>query len=218
MRSTIAEPVTFNKEARVMAKQPAFRKSESKRYPYRIDNGHGEQLTFTGVTRGPDGDRVEGEGVAMPGAGAPMHVHHLQEEAVRVTSGRLGHQVLGQAPQYAGPGELVVWPAGTAHKWWTEGNEELRTTGWVSPPDNFEFYLATLFASAKHNGGRPGMFDAAFLMTRYRTEFAMLELPTFVRRVVVPMLYVVGHALGKYRKYADAPTPVRPDSRANSHS
>src|SRR5207344_1605982 len=25
-------------------------------YPYTIDNGHGEQLTFTGVTREPDGD------------------------------------------------------------------------------------------------------------------------------------------------------------------
>jgi hypothetical protein len=44
----------------------------------------------------------------------------------------------------------------------------------------------------------------------------MLDLPTFVRRVVVPILYVVGHAVGKYRKYADAPTPVTPDSRAHS--
>ena len=46
-----------------------------KSYPYTIDNGHGEQLTFTGVTHGPDGDRAEVEGIAQPGAGPPMHVH-----------------------------------------------------------------------------------------------------------------------------------------------
>ncbi len=54
------------------------------RYPYTITNGAGEQLTFLGVTRDPDGERLEAEGVAQPGAGPPMHVHRLQEEAVRV--------------------------------------------------------------------------------------------------------------------------------------
>ena len=40
-----------------------------------------------------------------------MHVHYLQEEAARVVRGKLGYQVLGGEPQFAGPGELVVWPA-----------------------------------------------------------------------------------------------------------
>ena len=66
-----------------------------------------------------------------------------------------------------------------------------------------------MFASMKENGGkRPGLFDAAFLTTRYRTEFAMLEMPSLVRQVVVPMIYVVGLALGKYTKYKDAPPPI----------
>ena len=52
-----------------------------------------------------------------------MHVHYLQEEAARVVRGKLGYQVLGGEPQFAGPGELVVWPAGTAHKWWNAGND-----------------------------------------------------------------------------------------------
>lgn len=85
------------------------------RYPYSIDNGRGEQLTFTGVTHGPDGDRSEAEGVAQPGAGAPMHVHHLQEEAARVVTGRLGYLVLGEEAKFADAGETVVWPAGTPH-------------------------------------------------------------------------------------------------------
>jgi quercetin dioxygenase-like cupin family protein len=184
-------------------------------YPYTIDNGQGELLTFTGLTQGPAGERLEADGVAQPGAGPPMHVHYLQEEAARVTRGRLGYQVLGGEPQFAGPGDLVVWPAGTAHKWWNAGSEELHMTGWCRPPDNVEFFLSTLFASTKANGGRPGLFDAAFLLTRYRNEFAMLEMPAVLRHVAMPIVYFVGTLTGKYKKFADAPAPI-PSNRVSS--
>ena len=137
-----------------------------------------------------------------------MHVHYLQDEAARVVRGRLGYQVLGEEARFAGPGDLVVWPAGTPHKWWNAGDDELHLTGWCSPPDNVEFYPGAAFASAKANGGRPELFDAAFLITRYRSEFAMLEIPVLVRRVVIPVVYRVGTWPGKYAKYEDAPPPV----------
>jgi hypothetical protein len=90
----------------------------------------------------------------------------------------------------------LVWPAGTPHRWWNAGTTELRMSGWCRPPDNIEFFLGALFASAKQNGGgRPAPFDATFLITRYRSEYAMLELPGFVRRVLIPILYVVGRVL-----------------------
>ena len=190
----------------------------NKTYPYTIDNGHGERLTFTGVTHGPGGERLGADGVAQPGAGPPMHVHYLQEEAARVVRGRMGYQVLGGPPQFAGPGELVVWPAGAAHKWWNAGSDELHMTGWCSPPDNIEFFLGALFASTKENGGgRPGLFDAAFLTTRYRTEFALLEVPAVVQRILIPIVYLVGVVLGKYKKFKDAPAPI-PSDRAISAS
>ena len=178
------------------------------RYPYTIDNGQGEKLTFTGITSGPDGDRAGADGTAQPGAGPPMHVHYLQEEAAQVIHGRVGYQVLGQEPRFAEAGETVVWPAGTPHKWWNAGTTELRMIGWCRPPGNVEFYLSAMFASIKANGGRPGLFDAAFLMTRYRSEFAMLEMPALVRRVVAPLVYAAGMVLGKYEKYKDAPEPL----------
>jgi mannose-6-phosphate isomerase-like protein (cupin superfamily) len=178
-------------------------------YPYTIDNGHGEKLTFLGVTHGPDGDRADADGVAQPGAGPPMHVHYLQEEAARVVTGRMGYQVLGEEPKFANAGETVVWPAGTPHKWWNAGDTQLRMVGWCKPPGNIEFFLSSIFASTKENRGRPGLFDAAFLVTRYRSEYAMLELPAFVRHIVIPVLYAVGLMLGKYSKYKDAPQPVR---------
>ena len=179
-------------------------------YPYTIDNGAGEQLTFLGLTRGASGDRIEVDGTARPGAGPPMHVHYLQEERVLVVTGRAGYQVPGQPERFAGPGNVVVWPPGTPHRWWNAGDTELRMTGWCAPPGNVEFYLAAMFASMKENGGkRPGLFDAAFLTTRYRTEFAMLELPTVMRRFVIPVIYALGLALGKYTKYKDAPPPIQ---------
>lgn len=46
-------------------------------------------------------------------------------------------------------------------------------------------------------------------MRRYRSEFYMPEIPAVVQRFVFPALVIVGQALGKYEKYADAPEPVR---------
>jgi quercetin dioxygenase-like cupin family protein len=178
-------------------------------YPYTIENGHGEALTWLRVVREAGGDRLEGEGRAQPGAGPPMHVHYLQEEAARVVSGKAGYQLLDGEEKFAGPGELVVWPPGTAHRWWNAGDTELKMTGWCKPAHNVEFFLGSIFASMKETGkGRPGIFDAAFLIRRYRSEFAMLAIPAPVQRIVFPIVVLIGHMLGKYTKYANAPEPI----------
>jgi quercetin dioxygenase-like cupin family protein len=177
-------------------------------YPYTIENGNGEALTFLRVVHGPDGDRVEAEGRAQPGAGPPMHVHYLQEEAMQVVSGRLGYQVLGEEPKFAGPGELKVFAPGVPHKWWNAGAVELVTTGWCKPADNIEFFLGAIFSSMKSTRkGRPDIFDAAYLTRRYQTEYAMLAIPAPVQRIVFPIVVLIGTLLGKYKKFADAPAP-----------
>ena len=53
-------------------------------YPRTIENGAGEALVFLGVVPDQGGDRLEVEVRAQPGAGPPMHVHYLQEEAMTV--------------------------------------------------------------------------------------------------------------------------------------
>jgi hypothetical protein len=73
-----------------------------------------------------------------------------------------------------------------------------------------EYFLPELFASTKRNGGRrPDPFDAAFLRRRYRGEFGLLEIPAMVQRVVLPVQVAIGTLLGRYRKYAGAPEPIR---------
>ena len=175
-------------------------------YPRTIDNGAGERLTF--LRR--DGDRLEVENVVSPGSGPPMHVHHLQEEAVTVEQGRIGYQRAGGPAQFAGPGETVVFKAGEVHKFWNPGEEELRGTGYVEPADNLEYFLTAIYDSMKRSGGhRPDPFDAAFLTRRYRTEFGMAEIPAPVQKLLFPVIVALGRLLGKYKKYADAPEPVR---------
>jgi hypothetical protein len=67
-----------------------------------------------------------------------------------------------------------------------------------------------IYASTRRNGGKqPDPFDAAFLATRYRSEFSMVEIPALVQRIVFPIQLAIGRLLGKYRRYADAPEPVR---------
>ena len=129
--------------------------------------------------------------------------------AVSVVSGTLGYQVLGEEAKFAGPGELVVWPPGTPHKWWNAGNTDLHMTGWCRPPGNVEFFLGAIFASMKATRkNRPSIFDAAFLITKYRAEFGMLAIPAPVQRIVFPIAIAFGRLLGKYDKYADAPSPM----------
>jgi hypothetical protein len=60
----------------------------------------------------------------------------------------------------------------------------------------------------RNGGGRPDLFDAAYLAVRYRSEFEMLAVPPFVRRVIIPIVYALGRALGKYGKFTEAPPPI----------
>jgi hypothetical protein len=124
--------------------------------------------------------------------------------------GRIGYQKLGEEPKYAEAGQSVVFPAGTAHKFWNDGDVDLKCDAYICPPDNVEYFLSQMFDAQKRGkNGRPDMFDAAWLARRYRTEYRMLEIPAWVQAVVFPVIVFVGTVLGKFRKFADAPAPRR---------
>lgn len=179
-------------------------------YPHTIDNGAGERLTFVRRVTGAAGERLEGENVVAPGAGPPMHVHLHQAEGFTVREGRIGYQRLGEPEQFAGPGETVVFAPGEGHRFWNAGESELRCSSYVEPADNAEYILTEIFESMNRRGGsQPDMFELAFLMQRYRSEFTMLAIPVAVQRALFPLLVALGTLLRKYVKYHDAPEPVR---------
>lgn len=173
--------------------------------PHTIENKYGEKLTFLRM----EDNRVIVENYVQPNAGPPMHTHLLQDESLTVVRGKMGYQTPGQEAQYAGPGETVLFKRGTPHRFWNAGDEELHCTGWVDPVDNFVFFLSTLYdALDRGENHRPELFDSTYVSWRYRREYDMPEIPGFVKKVVFPVVYGLGLALGKYRKFQDAPKPL----------
>src|SRR4051794_36916699 len=178
-------------------------------YPRTIDDGHGSRMTFHRVVRDDTGtERLELTGSVDPGAGPPEHIHRIQREAVTVQSGRIGYTIDGGPEQFGGPGDHVVFEAGVPHRFWNAGPDELVLAGEVTPPDNLEWFLTQVYGSSAANGGRPGAFDSAYLMTRYSSEFTMTAIPAPVRRFVFPVQAFLGRLLRRYGHFADAPTPV----------
>ena len=180
-------------------------------FPFTIQSVSGEKLTYMGVEKHRDGDKLLVENSVPPNAGPPMHTHFLQEEALTVVKGRIGYQVMGQEKKFAEAGETVVFAPGVAHKFWNAGNDELHCTGYIQPANNMVFFLSGIYA-AQHKSGseRPEMFDAAYLLTRYRSEFEMNEIPWFVRKAVMPVTFFIGKLLGKYKHFKNAPAPIKP--------
>ncbi|RYZ22236.1 MAG: cupin domain-containing protein [Chitinophagaceae bacterium] len=175
-------------------------------FPHILENGQGERIVFQGI----DGERLYGETFCQPGAGPIMHCHLKQDEGLTVVSGRIGYQVLGEEPKFAGPGESVVFERGVAHRFWADGDQPLHCKAWIEPVNTFLFFLTSIFAAQKKSGtGRPELFDAAYLTTRYASEYRLEGIPPFVRKVMIPVTYRVGKVLGKYKHFKNAPEPIR---------
>jgi len=169
-----------------------------------IHNRHtGETLTFTHM----EDNRLYAAGGAAPNSpGAPMHVHRWQEEVIEVVAGKMGYALLDGVEHITHAGDVASFPPGQAHRWWNASDQPLVTRGYVSPPLHTQYFLTQIFESSNANSkSAPLIWDAAFLLTRYRDEYDMLEIPPFVKRYFFPILVRVGHLLGKYDKFKDAP-------------
>ena len=178
--------------------------------PHTITNPIGETLIFKELVHEPDGDKLLVENYVVPKSGPPMHTHFLQEEALTVVSGRIGYQVKGSSPQFAGVGETVVFKPGVAHRFWNDGEDILHCTGHVKPANTIVFYLSSIYAAQNKTGtGQPEKFDGAYLLTRYASEYEMSDLPAFVKKVIIPITYHIGRLLGKYKHFRNAPQPVK---------
>ncbi len=178
-------------------------------YPHTIDNGHGESLTFLRLVKDEKGEWLEVENTVKPGAGPPMHIHYLQDECLTVVKGRIAALVYGQEPTFHGPGETILFKRGVPHRFWNAGEGDLICRGWINPPHNIVYFLSEIFLSTKHSGAkRPALFDGAYLQTRYKSEFDMVEIPKFVKRVIFPIVVAIGKLTGRHKKFENAPMAV----------
>ncbi|MBK7761952.1 MAG: cupin domain-containing protein [Bacteroidetes bacterium] len=178
-------------------------------FPHTITNCIGEKIVFHSITPDKQGDIVKLDAYCKPGAGPAMHTHLKQEEQLTVIAGKMGYQVLGQEVKFANPGETVKFERGTPHKFWAEGQETLHCEGLIQPANSIVFFLSSLYAAQnKSNQAEPDKFDGAYLLTKYASEYDMPEIPSFVKKLIFPLIYNVGNMLGKYKHFKDAPAPL----------
>ena len=177
--------------------------------PLKIDNGHGEIITFTKLLSEPDGDRLLFQGHVQPGGGPIMHVHHKQDEHFHVVQGTMAYETPGQPVAYLIAGQSVTFRRNEPHKFWNSGDDELLLDSWAKPAHNLIFYLSTLYESTRSQKMQKlDPFVAAFIIRRYSSEYSLLNLSFLTRTVVIPLTYATGCLLGKYRRFADAPDPM----------
>ena len=139
-----------------------------------------------------------------------MHTHFLQDECLKVVKGKMGYQTLGEEEKFAEAGEEILFKRGVPHRFWNAGDEVLNCVGWVDPPNTLVFYLKSLYAAIdKGKDGRPENFDSAYLMTRYKSEYDVPEIPGFVKKVIIPITFLMGKLTGKYKHFEGAPEPIR---------
>lgn len=170
---------------------------------------NGEALTIIKSGKETNGEYTQFEGSDEPGFGPPLHVHFKQEEGLKVLKGVMEVEAGGKKFQLK-EGEETVFKKGEAHRFWNAGTERLYYSGYVKPSLNYEYFIEKVYASANENkDDKPGAFDAAFLLTRYKSEFDMLVIPRLVKLIVFPVLLFVGRITGKYKKYKDAPPGFR---------
>jgi len=179
-------------------------------FPHTIQNCTGETIIFKDLVREQDGDKLLVENYVQPKSGPPMHTHFLQDESLTVVNGRIGYQVMGQESKYAGEGETITFKRGVPHRFWNAGENVLHCKGWIKPANTIVFYLSSVYAAQNKSGTeKPETFDAAYLLTRYASEYDMAGIPKFVKRFIIPTTYYIGKLLGKYKHFKNAPAPAK---------
>lgn len=179
--------------------------------PHQIQNFMGEVLLFKERVMDEDGiEMMLVENEVAPGSGPPFHVHFLQDECLKVVEGKMAYESIGGPEMMAHPGDTVLFKRGDIHRFRNAGDTPLRCTGWVKPANSLDFFLASIYASIDKAGKPTGdVFDTAYLITRYRTEYDLTVIPTFVKKVVMPITVFIGKILGKYKHFATAPAPLK---------
>jgi mannose-6-phosphate isomerase-like protein (cupin superfamily) len=131
--------------------------------------------------------------------GPPLHVHYKETEEGRVMAGTLSAVVDGRRVRVAS-GEIARFPVGSVHRWWNEGDETLVFEGFAKPVVDLDVYLQAVFEVLNSGAAeRPSLFYMAHVAWRHRRTQAVLFAPRWIQPVLLPLIVLVGTALGRYR-------------------
>ena len=171
----------------------------------------GETLVFRTTSAETDGESVVVECFVEPdGAVAAAHLHPGQEERFEVLAGELRFRV-GKSTIVAGPGDRILVPAGTPHRFENVGEETAHFVCEVSPALGFEQLIETMFSLAAdgkvNRKGLPSPLRLAVIARHHFDDVRLPFPPAWLQRLGLAMGAPLGRLLGFRATYApEAPS------------
>ena len=170
----------------------------------------GERITFreTAATTGGELVAIDLElpaGRRVPG---PLHIHPRQEERFEVVAGTMRFR-MGRERVVAGPGDVVVVPAGVAHDFANAGDTDALVRVEVRPALQMERLFETAVALAEQGrtlrSGIPKPLELALFTREFEDEVQAAFPPRWVQRAALAPL----RWLARLRRGAvQAPVPA----------
>jgi quercetin dioxygenase-like cupin family protein len=173
----------------------------------------GETLVFRTTSADSNGERVVVETLVEPnGAVAAAHVHPAQDELFEVLGGEVEFR-LGKQTIVAKPGDRVLVPAGTPHRFRNVGEESAHFVCEVTPALEFEQLIETMFSlAADGKVNRKGMPNPLRLAVIARHHFGDVRLPfppSWIQRLGLALGAPLGRLVG-YRPTYEPKAPQTP--------
>ena len=174
----------------------------------------GERLVFHETSAETGGARVVFETIVQPGGFvAAAHMHPFQTERFEVLAGTLGMRRGGEKVEL-GAGETVVVEAGTPHKFWNAGEDEVRFTCTVTPAVQFERLIATMYslaAAGKTNRkGMPNPIRLAVIANHHFDDVRLPVVPQKLQKIALVLGAPVGRMVGYPATFDPTPGEVAP--------
>lgn len=173
----------------------------------------GERMLFLETSADTNGEYVLVEVTVQPnGFVAAAHTHPYQTERFEIESGTIAFKVDGKEI-VAGPGETVVVPPKSSHKFWNAGDTEAVFVCEVRPALQFERLLETMFALAgdgkTNRKGMPNPLRLAVIANAHFDDVRLPFPPAWVQKTGLLMGAPLGRLLGFKPEY-DGGSPDTP--------
>jgi mannose-6-phosphate isomerase-like protein (cupin superfamily) len=180
----------------------------------------GERITFRKTAADTDGELLAIDLDLSPNGHVPgVHVHPTQEERFEVVRGTMRFR-RGMRNMTARPGDTLVVPPGTVHRFENVGDSPARVRVEVRPALRMEELFETAVALAREGrttaSGMPNPLELALFMREFDAEVRAPFVPgAAVRAVMAPLAWLARRRDldSRYRKPVSRAPQSRRDSR-----
>jgi mannose-6-phosphate isomerase-like protein (cupin superfamily) len=161
----------------------------------------GEKAMLVESAEESGGERIVSDFSVERGGFVPggEHIHDHCDEHFEVRAGQITFVADGEE-RTLGPGEKLTVPAGTWHRWWNPGEDEVQLRTRVEPALDFERALMVFWGLCADGHvdetGTPSPLLGSLVATRFRREIRFREPPDAVQRVLFPALAFVARRRG----------------------